>query len=106
MKIQINNTEIELRYSFKALMMYENIQKESFNPKTLSDIVVFMYSVVLASAPKNATILFDEFIEWLDANPNSITDFATWLADVITKQQTLAPEIKQEVKAEEPDPKN
>ena len=101
MKVTIKETEIELRYSFRALMMYENIQKESFNPKTLSDIIVFFYCIVLSSAPKNITVMFDDFMDWIDANPNILNDFSQWLMETISQQQTLAPQVEKQEQIED-----
>lgn len=50
MKIVIDNKEIELKYSFRALMIYEKITGNSFTNVTgLTEILVFMYSVIISS---------------------------------------------------------
>ena len=36
MKITIDNREYELKYSFRTLMVYENITNKSFEPKSLT----------------------------------------------------------------------
>lgn len=102
MKIKIKEKEIELKYSYRALMIYENIQKQSFNPKTLSDIIVFFYSVVVSSA-KDRNILFDDFMDWLDENPNIITEFSNWLQSIFNMQATMSPDEpeKDDVKEDE-----
>lgn len=104
MKINIKEKEIELRYSYRALMMYENIQKKSFNPQTLSDIIIFFYCIALASL-RNEELLFDDFMDWIDDNPTSITDFSNWLADIFNLQAVITPDTKIE-KKEEKDEKN
>lgn len=91
MKITIKENEIELKYSYRALMIYENIQKQSFNPKTLTDIIVFFYAIVVSSS-KGKEVLFDDFMDWIDENPTSITEFSNWLADIFKIQAMKAPE--------------
>lgn len=81
MKINIKNTDIELKFSFRALMIYENITQESFSPDNLTNIIFFFYSVILGSI-KNKNIDYDEFMDWLDENPNAITEFTNWLTEV------------------------
>ena len=89
MEITIKNNTVKLKYSFRALMIYENIANKSFSPKGISDVVVFFYSVVVATTKDN-TISFDDFLDWLDANPTAINDFSVWLTEVFNTQSGLA----------------
>ena len=97
MEIVIKGNKVNLKYSFRALMIYENIAQKSFNPKGISDVVVFFYSVVVAST-KDTTLSFDDFIDWLDEQPTAINDFSVWLTSVFNAQSGL---INKEVKPEE-----
>jgi len=100
MKIDYKGKNYELKWSFRALMIYENIVKKSFNPKTISDVIIFFYSVLCASA-KGETIVFDEFMDWIDNNPTSITLFSEWLSGVFTHQDVLSGAEIDEDKAKE-----
>ena len=97
MEIVIKGNKVSLKYSFRALMIYENITQKSFNPKGISDVVVFFYSVVVAST-KDTTLSFDDFIDWLDNHPTAINEFSIWLTSVFTAQSGL---INKEVVPEE-----
>ena len=44
MKVTIKNKEIELRYSFRSMMIYEKITGTSFNPKGVTEIMIYFYS--------------------------------------------------------------
>lgn len=81
MKVNINGTEVELVYTMRSLMVYEKVYGKTFQPEGLTEIMVYFYSTVLASA-KNLQISFDDFIEWIDENPQAITDFSEWLTNV------------------------
>ena len=100
MKISYKEKEYELKWSFRALMIYENIVKQSFNPKTITDVILFFYSILCASA-KGETIVFDEFMDWVDDNPTSITQFSEWLSGVFTHQDVLSANEIDEDKAKE-----
>lgn len=91
MKIKIEDREVELRYSFRALMLYENIQKKSFAPETTTDVLVFMFCCILGSA-KDIHLDFNTFLDMLDENPNLVIEFSNWLTDEINKTNTLSPE--------------
>ena len=97
MKIQFKDNTYTLKYSFRALMIYENITNHSFNPKGITDVVIFFYSVFVASA-KDTNISFDDFIEWLDENPISINEFSAWLTEVFAQQASL---VNSSIKVEE-----
>ena len=97
MEIVIKNKTVSLKYSFRALMIYENITQKNFNPKGISDVVVFFYSVVVAST-KDTTLSFDDFIDWLDDNATAINDFSVWLTSVFNAQSGL---VNKDVKPEE-----
>lgn len=97
MKITIKGNTVSLKYSFRALMIYENITQKSFNPKGISDVVVFFYAIVVASS-KDTTLSFDDFIDWLDANHTAISEFSVWLTSVFEAQSGL---VNKDIKPEE-----
>ena len=88
MKITLKNKEIELKYSFRSMMIYEKITGGSFNPKGITEILIYLYSSILAS-DKNIDLTFEEFMDWIDDNPQVITEFSTWLTSILTKNSVL-----------------
>lgn len=83
MKFTYKDKEIELKYSFRAMMIYENIVHKSFKPESLSDVIVFFYSTVIAQMREDV-IQFDEFIDYLDEHPELLNDFSSWLLETAT----------------------
>ena len=94
MKITLKEEEIELKYGFKSLIIFENITKKPFNPSTLEDMIIFFYSVTLASK-KEYNITFDEFIEWLDEEPSRLTEFSEWLSKIYGVNEKISPVDKE-----------
>lgn len=82
MKITIKEKEIELKYTLRSMLMYENITEKTFNPSTMSDVITFMYCIVVASS-KDYSLKFDDFLDWLDENPNTINEFGEWIQTVV-----------------------
>ena len=78
MEITIKNTTIELKNKMRSLLIYEQITNKPFNPSTYTDIIVYFYSVILASEP-NINLSFEDFIDEIDENPLLYTDFNDWL---------------------------
>jgi len=98
MKVEINNKEIELKYTFRAYMIFEQITDHSFMGNNLSDFITFFYSVLMAS-DRELAIDFDNFIEWLDDNPDKLNEFTEWMI-ANTKKQSELSNSKKEVKEE------
>ena len=88
MKVTIKNKEIELRYSFRSMMIYEKITGTSFNPKGVTEIMIYFYSSILAS-DKKIDLSFEEFMNWIDENPNALNDFTMWITSTLTKNSVL-----------------
>ena len=88
MKITIDNKEIELKYSFRAMMIYEKITGASFNPKGMTEIMIYFYSTILASS-RDIDLTFDSFVDWIDDNPKSLSDFSNWLTSMLSKNSVL-----------------
>ena len=80
MKVQILGRDIELKATFRAYIIFENITGKSFQQlSTLADVLTFFYATILGSA-KTTDISFDDFLDYIDANPNVVTEFSEWMA--------------------------
>lgn len=88
MKIKVNDKEIELRYGFRSLIIYENIQNKTFSPESMTDILVFFYSVILGSS-KDVQLSFDDFIDMIDEDPDLLIQFSNWLTLEMNKDSLL-----------------
>lgn len=103
MKIKINDKEIELKYSFRSLIIYENIQNKTFAPESTTDVLIFFYSTILG-ADRDIQLSFDDFLDMIDENPNLVLEFSNWLISEMNKNEVM--ESKDEVKEEEESKKN
>lgn len=110
MTVDFKGRELELRYGFRPLMIYENIAGKTFNPSGLTDIVYFFYCCLLASAFRNEgdNIEYNDFLDWLDENPDKLNEFSTWLVQTLTLQKEISPKQKKKESDEvkEVNPKN
>ena len=80
MKVQILGRDIELKATFRAYIIFENITGKSFQQlSTLADVLTFFYATILGSA-KTTDISFDDFLDFIDENPNIVTEFSEWIA--------------------------
>lgn len=81
MKIEINGKEITLKNTMRAFIVYESITNKSFSPHTITDLITYFYSVVLAS-DRDLQLQYEEFIDWLDENPSELNNFSEWVNDI------------------------
>ncbi len=95
MKLEIKGKEIELRYGFRALMIYEKITNQTFAPTGLTDILIFMYSVILGS-DRNITLSFDDFLDEVDQQPEVVSEFSVWLTENIQKNTKMKGDVSVE----------
>ena len=95
MVFKINEKEYELKSSFRAYMLYENITGKSFEPTTMTDIINFFYCIVITSS-KDYEYKYNDFLDTLDENANLMVEFSEWLTNEYTKNAMLSPEDKPE----------
>ena len=88
MTIQIKDNTIELKQTLRSMIIFEKITERTFNIINISDVVIYFYSVVMASS-LNSNIAFDEFVDWLDNNPEAFTEFNEWLTTEAEKNNKL-----------------
>lgn len=94
MTIKYNDNEINVKYGFKAFLIYENITGKSFNPTGLQDIVYFFYACVCAGQ-KGDFIPFDDFMDFLDEHIEVFQEFSDYIQQQTAKQHTLAPVVEE-----------
>ena len=104
MLLKIDNKEITLKYTLRGYMIFEQVTNHSFNGVGMSDFVILFYSMLMAS-DKELTITFDDFIDYLDENPQLMGEFSEWISANIAKQTKLSPE-KEVIEPKEVDSKN
>lgn len=97
MTIDFNDREIELRFTFRADMIYENIMQKSFKAQTETEWIVYFYSTYLAITD-DTDLGLDDFILKLDESPKVLYDFIQWYVDFQNNNMKLIPKEKEESK--------
>lgn len=91
--ITINNKEYKIKYTLRALFIFEQITGKSFSIETLLDNYVFFYSMILAN--NDNTLTWDEFIDALDNDPTIITQISKSVTDAQQKDEIFMAETKE-----------
>ena len=87
MKITINDKEYTVKYTIRALFIFEQITGKPFGIKTLLDNYLFFYSMILASNPENP-LDWDQFLDALD-NDKSLVNQLSAIVESNQKQDDL-----------------
>lgn len=79
--ITIKGTEYKIKYTIRALFIFEQITGKAFNIETLLDNYIFFYSMILAN---NETVLdWNDFLDALDETPEMFSQ----MNEIVAKQQ-------------------
>lgn len=86
--IKINNKEYKVKYTIRALFIFEQITGKAFEVKTLLDNYIFFYSMILANNPDDV-LDWNVFIDALDSDPSIFKQLNTLVENEQKKQQIL-----------------
>lgn len=86
--IKINNKEYKVKYTIRALFIFEQITGKAFEIKTLLDNYIFFYSMILANNPDDV-LDWNVFIDALDSDPSIFKQLNTLVENEQKKQQIL-----------------
>ena len=86
MNITINNKEYKVKYTIRALFIFEQITKRPFEIKSTLDNYLFFYSMILANNP-DTPLDWDEFIDAMDNDVSLIGQLNKIIADSQKKNE-------------------
>lgn len=86
MTIRINNTDYKIKYTIRAMFVWEQIMKKSFNLETTLDNYAYFYSLILANNPDNAPS-WNDFLNAVETNPNLINELLNYLTEYHKSQE-------------------
>lgn len=89
--IIINGESLKLRYSLRALFIFESITGKAFSVDTLTDNYVLLFSMLLAANP-DTSLTWDKFIDALDARPQLFEELTAVLNAAQQRQKLETPE--------------
>lgn len=71
--ISINGKDYKVKYTIRALFIFEQITGKAFKLETMLDSYIFYYSMILANN-KDQILQWEEFLDALDENPKLLQD--------------------------------
>ena len=71
--ININGKDYKVKYTIRALFIFEQITGKAFKLETMLDSYIFYYSMILANN-KDQVLQWDEFLDAIDENPKLLQE--------------------------------
>ena len=86
MEVKIKGVSYKIRYTLRALFIFENITGKSFNVESSMEQFLFYYSILLANNP-GTTLSFDDFIDACEPDVEGSADIIKAFTDLLTAQE-------------------
>lgn len=97
MTVKINNDEITLKKSIRAIVSFEMIAQKAFEIKGLADMLVYFYTTTITSK-KGVNIGFMEFCDWVDEHDGIMDEFSKWVLETSKVDSALGKSKKKVTK--------
>lgn len=86
MIIRIKDAEYQLKYTLRALFIFEKITGTTFEIKSTLDYYILFYSILLANNQDTFKLTFDEFIDACDNDNSLFIQFSEFLNQELKMQ--------------------
>lgn len=93
--IKIGEQEYKLKYTVRALFIYERLAGKSYDLGELINDYLLLYSILLA-VNETFDMKFDDFIDQCDLNPSIFNEFKKWFLTILEQKATLQNQEKEE----------
>ena len=100
MTINYFDREIEIKFSFRADLLFESATGKSFTGENESEWLQYFFCTIVALT-KDDGLKFDDFLDWVSDNPTVFYDYLKWYTDY----QTAVLELRQKKEASPSDKK-
>ena len=78
--VTINGIDYKIKYTIRALFIFEQITGKPFKMETTLDSYIFFYSMILANNKENP-LDWDTFLDALDENPQLLMNMELVMKD-------------------------
>lgn len=87
MVLTINGKDYKIKYTIRALFLFEQMTGKGFKLENLLDSYIFFYCILLANNPETV-MEWDEFLDAVDTDPSIMEQLNKYLMDY-QKKDTL-----------------
>ena len=91
MEITIRDNTYKVKYSIRALFVFEEITGKPFKLEKVLDFYILFYAMILANNPES-NLLFNDFIDACDEDASLFASFQNYLNEVFSKESQFKTE--------------
>lgn len=98
MKVTIKNQTLDLHYSMRIYIIYEQMMDKSIDPadfNKMTNVITLLYATILATLQYKrlpASLDWNDFVDWVDEQGDSlIIDFSNWFISEVNAQKSAEP---------------
>ena len=94
MVVKYKGEDLELRYTLRIYLIYENIMGKAVETTDYSTMVTLLYATLVATLQyqrKQIDLPYQDFLDWIDENGGLvlISKFGKWFAEQVNIQAEL-----------------
>jgi len=95
--VRINNEDYLVKKSYRSLLLFEQETGRSVDQikESVNDLLLLFYCILKANNREKFQYSFDQFVDILDENPDSVEVFNAYLLDEAKKIDKSSPKKKQ-----------
>lgn len=94
-KVTINGVEYDLKYSIRALFLWEQITGKQFEIKSTLDNYIFYYCIILTSNKEKEPLDWNDFLNAIDENPKTLNPLVDLMQSVEKKNSLIDTEVEE-----------
>ena len=80
MTINYKEKDIELKFSFRADLLFEDATGHSFSGSSETEWLQYFFCNLVAIT-KDETMKFDDFLDWVSDNPETFYNYLEWYTE-------------------------
>lgn len=86
MEVTIEGNSYKIKYTLRALFIFENITGKSFNVESSMEQFLFYYAILLANNP-GMTMSFEDFIDACEPDAEGSQEIIKAFSDLLSAQE-------------------
>ncbi len=99
MKVNIKDQELELHYSLRIYIIYENMTDKTIEPEDfykMTNVITLLYATIVASLQyyrQPASLDWNDYMDWIDnqGGEKILLEFSQWFVKESEAQKSMEP---------------
>lgn len=81
MIITIKERDVDIKFNFRAEMIFEEVRGHTFNGQNTTEWLMYFYATIIANT-QDGFIGFEEYVNWLSDHAEYLYDFIEYYTEI------------------------